>query len=304
MRVNAVKTNLYWLLLSLLFSGCASSILMMPDYSRLKNEPSDQDLAKWTVGGAPAQKLIATTSDGNRLVGFMFNPDAAKGTVIVGGGNAMSVSSTLKEYLYLVEAGYRVVAYSLRGYDVNEGDASLGTAIDDLSAFHRAVSERFSGEPIILVGSSLTATVTICAVESLESVEGMVIDSTLYLPRTYFTFLLNKPLLWPAYLVAPITALTTPGNLWTGGCARRVPEISVLVIHHPGDEKAPYSDGLLLFEKVPSKRKIFHTSTWGTFDNHITSLRSPEIRRIIEQFVGEVFEASAASAAEIPGAEQ
>ena len=158
--------------LVLLAVGCGSSAFLHPE----------RDLGPPPDGYAVAD-LWVTAGDGVRLHGWDLRPrGAARGTLVFFHGNAGNVSSHVGGVLWLVDAGYRVLALDYRGFGRSEGEADVAGAHADAAAFLSAALARddVGAAPIAVLGQSFGGAVALHTVATSplkERVRLLIVDS-------------------------------------------------------------------------------------------------------------------------------
>ncbi|HWY78677.1 MAG TPA: hypothetical protein VN281_23895 [Verrucomicrobiae bacterium] len=264
----------------MLLTGCASTILLHPLIAR--NAVAHRPIDPVENGDRP-EAVIVTNASGHKLFGWAFASPTNHGVVLVGDGNASGIAHTYDYNRFLLHNGLNVVFLGYQGFDSNEGRADLGSLSGDTDAFYRFCQERFPGQPIALVGESLSAGVFLCFAAGHHEITCMVLEGAVDLKRVAFTHLYESWLLYPFFPItfpaAMIISAGVPADLSAQRALAREPPMPVLFIHHPGDPVTPYSDARRIFERYDGPKEFvvprieptrgFHMT--GNFDSAVCS---------------------------------
>ena len=153
-------------------AGCGSSAFLHPE----------RDLGPPPAGYAVAD-LWVTAGDGVRLHGWDLQPrGVTNGTLVFFHGNAGNLSTNAGGVLWLVDAGYRVLALDYRGFGRSEGEADVAGAHADAAAFLSAALARddVGAAPIAVLGQSFGGAValhTVATSPHKERVRLLIVDS-------------------------------------------------------------------------------------------------------------------------------
>ncbi|MBI1901775.1 MAG: alpha/beta fold hydrolase [Planctomycetia bacterium] len=131
--------------------------------------------------GIDYEEVTATTDDGVRLHGWFVPADRdARGSVVYFhsyGENRGQVLSLLEP---LHKLGLNVVAFDFRGHGTSAGHTvTFGhREVNDVAAACAAARQRCPDKPLLLVGVSYGAAVTLQALDRVPDVQGVWVDST------------------------------------------------------------------------------------------------------------------------------
>ncbi len=231
-----------FVLLALLTTGCASSILLQPQYTRRGNGTPQQ-----------AELVELVNPGGNGIGGFLSASDGDYGSVMVSGGNAMGKGSTYRATRFLQGRGFRVLTFSFQGYDRNGGEAQLGSLLGDARTVHEHLSRRFPGEPIAYLAHSISTAPALCLPSHAPDLSGVVLEGAINLRTIPFQKMWQ---LWPLLPLAPITlpyatfvSASIPGELSAGRCAENAGSVPALFLHHRDDVMTPYGGARGLYDR-------------------------------------------------------
>jgi pimeloyl-ACP methyl ester carboxylesterase len=265
---------------AVLLTGCASTILLHPQIARnaFAHRPTDP-----VQNGDSPEVVIVINASGHKLFGWAFASPTNHGVVLVGDGNASGIAHTYDYNRHLLHRGFNVVFLSYQGFDANEGKADVHSLFGDVQAFYRACRERFPGQPIALLGESLSAGVFFCFASRHREITCMVLEGAVDLKRVAFTHLYESWLLYPFFPItfpaAVIISAGVPADLNAQNALAREPAVPALFIHHSGDPITPYSDACRIFEGYDGPKEFivpridpargFHMT--GNFDSAVRS---------------------------------
>lgn len=126
--------------------------------------------------GIPYETVSLTTSDGERLVAWQLEPEAAIADIVYFHGNGGNLSVWLPVLATLHRLHYRVLAVDYRGYGRSSGVPSeQGLYLDAEATVRHAVSRRTPGRPLVFWGRSLGAIVAASATR-VASPEGLILE--------------------------------------------------------------------------------------------------------------------------------
>ncbi len=214
------------------------------------------------------------TADGIRLRGWLVPADQAKATVVYCHGYAEHRGQVLALLCPLVESGYNVVAFDLRGHGQSQGH-TLGFGSlerNDLRAICRLAQERFPGKPLLLVGVSYGAALVLQTLPELEHVRGAWVDSS----YARVDWLWERQLTMVPQPLRP-QAAQLAWRLVTWDSRQREPSVHPLerleqtrvplaFCHWKKDPLTPFSDALLLYRTYQGPKQHFWIDrplSWG-----------------------------------------
>jgi pimeloyl-ACP methyl ester carboxylesterase len=187
-----------------------------------------------------------------------------------------------------VHQGFNVVFLSYQGFDTNDGYADLASLCDDVGTFHRFCQERFPGQPIALIGESLSAGVFFCFASRHPEVACGVFDSVVDLKRVAFTKINDS---WPLFVAYPITgpvalmiSAGVPGELSAQKALARRSLVPALFIHHPEDPVTPYRGACHIYENYAGPKEFIRLETENA-DLHMAGQTKPEVQAQVLSFL-------------------
>jgi len=267
------------LLLPLAVGGCAS-MFFYPSKERYENP----DLEK-----AAPEDVWCDSTGGVRLHGLRLRPAASppRGTIVYFHGNAENVRTHISGVLWLVEAGYQIVAFDYRGYGDSGGTPDIAGVNEDGLAILDAAF-RLSGvdrERVAVLGQSLGGAVAVYAVARSPwkpKIRAVVVDSAFAGYRRIVRDKLKEPIVtWP--LAYPASWTVDDGcspERWVGTLA----PVPVVVIHGTKDAIVPRSHGEILFRLANDPKGFWMVENGG----HTTALLLPAVRRQLLDFLESV----------------
>jgi fermentation-respiration switch protein FrsA (DUF1100 family) len=190
-----------------------------------------------------AEEVHLTPEPGVDLHAWFFPHPKPLATLLFCHGNAGNASHRLENVYYLVEAGFQVLLFDYRGYGHSSGQPSeAGLYRDAEAAWVHLVGRRDTeGAPRIIFGRSLGGAVAVDLGVRVDTVDGLILESTFTSIETLarHVFALPLPELPVKYdSLSKIRSLSTP----------------LLAIHGEKDELIPFEDGRALFEAAPDPK--------------------------------------------------
>lgn len=197
--------------------------------------------------GIPYHAVTLTTSDGERLVLWVLEPEHPLADVVYFHGNGGNLSVWLPVLAGLYQRQLRVLAVDYRGYGLSTGTPSEEGLYRDAEAVVRyAQAHRSTNRPLVYWGRSLGGAVAARATQ-MASPDGLILESTFPDKASVIRYHpLFRPLnVFSSYRFSTLESLrgfTKP----------------VLVMHGDRDSIVPYSLGRELFDGL-SGPKTFAT---------------------------------------------
>lgn len=264
------------LLLPLFQLGC-SRMFFYPSRDRYENPALDK---------AAPEDIWCESADGIRLHGLRIRPTLfpPRGTILLFHGNAENVRTHVNAVLWLVAAGYQVVAFDYRGYGQSGGTPDIPGVNGDGMAALDAVF-RMKGvdrDRVAVLGQSLGGAVAIYAAANSpwkRDIKALIIDSAFagyqrVVRDKLIAGIITFPLAWPASWT--VEDGYSPER-WIGSVA----PVPVIVIHGTKDAIVPFSHGELLY-RLAKEPKGFWKVENGV---HTTALLLPEVRKQLLDFL-------------------
>jgi pimeloyl-ACP methyl ester carboxylesterase len=226
------------------------------------------------------QKQIETP-DGEKIVMWNFDPldpTEEKGTILHFHGNAQNMSSHVFFVIWLIEHGYRVIAFDYRGYGGSTGTPDReGLVIDGRTVIEEVC--RSTKSPLFIIAQSLGGAVAVPALAKSKPncACALILDSTFASYRDMARDMLDRFFLtWPFQY--PLSFLISEDE----SPLDYVNQISmpILMIHGDQDPIVPIEEGLKLYQSMTNSSKEF----WTVQDGGHTSAfaeESPYIEKMI-----------------------
>lgn len=232
----------WFLLLSLLFSGCTGFIYYPDKYLYSNPEKFNVDFDILTINSYDGTKLSAWK---------LKTKTKPKNLVLFFHGNAQNITSHFVNLYWLTEHDTDVIIFDYRGYGLSEGKPNpKGVSEDGLSMLNYAYTQFKAGgyQKFIIYTQSLGGAVALKSLEDFKNrdeINLLVLDSTFLSPRKVAREKTNSLF---QYLISN-EATADP----------KLPHIimPVLGIHSFKDPIIPYKLGKELFDAVPSLNKEF-----------------------------------------------
>ena len=268
-----------------LLVGCANTLMLHPELARIaaRQHPVHPD------HGDEPESVAVTNRAGCRLTGWVFDAPGNHGVVLLGDGNASGIAHTYAYNRHLLGRGFNLVILSYQGYDANEGQASLDSLFGDTEAFYNLCRQRFPGQPIALVGESLSTGVFLSFASRHPEIACLVLEGVVDLKNAPFTVVHSS---WALCLVYPFTgplALVVragvPAELSGRAALRRGPQMPALFIHHPQDRVTPYRGARRLFDQYPGPKEMLVPQIADGNDLHMTGNSDPRVRSAVVGFL-------------------
>lgn len=173
----------------------------------------------------------------------------------------MGLERTAHYASFLLNQGFRVLVYSYQGYDDNEGPASIDSLVPDAMAFYSYAKQAFNNQHILLFGTSISATTSVCLARNLSPPPPIVLEAIID-PKTIIYSIAKKN--WPLFLIGfPIalgTAMGVADSMDPAKCIAAIGASSnpppVLFVLNQDDELAPYSTIKSLIEIYEGPKSI------------------------------------------------
>jgi len=250
--------------------------------------PSREVAAPPDLPGGSLEDVQFPSTDGVRLHGWILRPQGPpRGTVLFFHGNAENMSTQVNAVLWLVKAGYLVLAFDYRGYGTSDGTPDIpGVNRDGVAALDLAFRIRGAGGGgIVVFGQSLGGAIATYAVANSPrrgEVKALILDSAF---AGYRRIVRDK-------LIAGIVTLPLAGPAgWTvedGYSPERwigsVAPVPVVVIHGTKDPVVPFSHGERLYRLAGQPKGFWKIKGGG----HATALRLPDVRARLLEFLDSV----------------
>ncbi|MDF1552602.1 MAG: alpha/beta hydrolase [Deferrisomatales bacterium] len=257
-------------ILVLWVAGCGSAAFLHPQ----------RELGPPPSGYAVADVWVAAT-DGVRLHGWDLQPrGATRGTVVFFHGNAGNIGTHVGGVLWLVDAGYRVLALDYRGFGRSAGKADVAGAHADAAAFLAAVLARddLGAAPVAVLGQSFGGAVALHAVATSPHKGRMgllIVDSAF---SSYRHIAQEKAAgclcTWPLQGVIADGFADLDGRFLPEAWAPRVAPVPLLVLHGGRDAVVPVEHGRRLHAVAADPKGYWEVQGAG----HVRAFSSAGLR--------------------------
>ena len=268
------------MLIPLLLWGC-SGVFFHPTRDRYQNPALD---------GAAPEDVWCESGGGVRIHGIRIRPAVSppRGTILFLHGNAENVRTHVNALLWLVGAGYQVVAFDYRGYGQSGGSPDIPGVNEDGLAALDAVFRMEGVDPgrVAVLGQSLGGAVAVYAVARSPrkgDVKALIVESAFAGYRRVvrdrlISWVVTLPFAWPASWT--VEDGYSPER-WIGSVA----PVPVVVIHGTKDPVVPFSHGELLYRLAGEPKGFWKVENGG----HTTALLLPEVRSRLLDFLDSSF---------------
>jgi len=240
--------------------------------------------------GLDFENVFIDSSDGVRLYAWFLPADETpRGTILFLHGNAENISTHIGAVYWLPARGYNVLLLDYRGYGLSSGEPSLQGATDDIQAALRWLLARADGKPVVVLGQSLGASLSVVAIDRAglaPRIRALILDSAFSDYRLIAREkLADFWLTWP--LQYPLSWLISDHFIPTKAIARISPT-PVLIIHGENDSIIPPHHAKKLYQAAQKPKALWLVPNAG----HIAALTRAEIRdRLVDyldQAVGHI----------------
>ena len=129
------------------------------------------------AGFAPAQTLILSTADNQRLIAWFRPPDDRQPLILYFHGNTNNLDRDAKRLTELAAGGYGVFAPDYRGYGGSTGSPTEeGLLLDAEAAYAEVIARGIAPANIMLYGHSLGSGVAV-AMAARHKVAGLILEA-------------------------------------------------------------------------------------------------------------------------------
>lgn len=248
--------------------------------------PSRDHFENPALDNSVPEEVWCDSTGGVRLHGLRLRPDASppRGAIVYFHGNAENVRTHINGVLWLVEAGYQIVAFDYRGYGKSGGTPDIAGVNEDGLAILDAAF-RMAGVDqgrVAVLGQSLGGAVAIYAAANSpwkKDIKALVVDSAFagyqrVVRDKLIAGIITFPLAWPASWT--VEDGYSPER-WIGSVAT----VPVIVIHGTKDAIVPFSHGELLYRLAKEPKGLWKVENGA----HTTALLLPEVRKQLLDFL-------------------
>lgn len=221
-----------------------------------------------TIAGATAETVRLKACDNEQIGGWFVRGDADKPCVLLLHGNGGSRGQMLPVMRWLAEAGYTVLAISLRAHGDSTGEVNdIGwSSRNDVTAAVRFLHKKCPERPVFIVGRSLGAAAAIFAADELKKdVAGYFLEQPYKDLKSAVWNRLQRhlpPVLdWVAYgglrLWSPVFLPVDPDLISPYDRIASIPRnVPVVIVTGSADSHAPLDEVKALASRVPSGAKL------------------------------------------------
>jgi fermentation-respiration switch protein FrsA (DUF1100 family) len=220
---------------------------------------------------------------------FLPARSTARATVLFLHGNAENISTHYNNVAWMPADGFNVLVLDYRGYGKSAGTPSLAGAQLDIDAALRALLERREVDPkrIVLFGQSLGGALALHYAAhgpQRRALRAVIADSAfadyrLIVREKLAGFFLTWPLQW-------LPALTVDNDYAPLASIASVSPLPLLLIHGARDAIVPSHHSERLYAAAAQPKELWLLPDAG----HIQSVRDPELRRRLGDYVRRVVE--------------
>jgi uncharacterized protein len=245
----------------------ASRWLTRPKKRRPQATPADVGLAFDT--------LTCTTADGLRLVGWVVEPEAPRGTVAFFHGLRCTRDLMLERMAIFARAGYRCVAFDHRAHGESQGRLTSFGYYEglDVAAVLDLVGQRWPEQPRIVLGISMGAAAICFAAERVRGADAVILESMYHDIQSAFTTRISAGFpRWYGWLSKGIIWLTERRlgvrleDLTPADHIGRLAPAPVLLMTGTEDSHASPDDARRLHERCRGPREMVLVSGAGHTD--------------------------------------
>ena len=232
------------------------------------------------------EDIWCDSTGGVRLHGLRLRSAASppRGTIVYFHGNAENVRTHINGVLWLVEAGYQIVAFDYRGYGKSSGVPDIAGVNEDGLAILDAAFQMVGVDQgrVVVLGQSLGGAVAIYAAANSpwkRDIKALIVDSAFagyqrVVRDKLIAGIITFPLAWPASWT--VEDGYSPEQ-WIGSVA----PVPVIVIHGTKDAIVPVSHGELLYRLAVEPKGVWRVGN-GV---HTSALLLPEVRKQLLDFL-------------------
>jgi fermentation-respiration switch protein FrsA (DUF1100 family) len=233
-------------------SRFGKSLLGEQGGNRLFYFPTYDEPATPATWGFKFETVSFKSGDGTPLHGWFIpaRGKSAKGTVVFSHGNTGSVGHHLGFVLWMVEAGYNVLAYDYRGFGKSGGSVDRRGMVNDVKAAFNFAGHRsdVDARRLVSYGHSLggAKSVTALGESPIKGLRAVVVDGAFASYRSMARLIggrLGESL---------VTDELSPKDF-----IRNLSPVPLLVVHGTQDEIVPISQGRELFESAQQPKTLF-----------------------------------------------
>jgi uncharacterized protein len=231
------------------------------------------------------------TSDGVRLAGWLMPHPAARGNVLFCHGHGRNRGHVAGLLPTLHGLGLNVLAFDFRGHGDSDGHTSTfgHREVRDVLAAVAYLRQRFPGRPLLIVGVSLGAAVSLQALPELPDVQGVWSEGCFGrladVVEHYFAGLpagLRGPLVGLYAALSRLDAGFRVGNVNPAEGLGRV-TVPVYFCHGRADELVPWEQGVALHDAYAGPKE--HWWVDGASHYNVRQRNSAEYLRRLRGFV-------------------
>ncbi len=225
--------------------------------------------------GLPFDTLTCHTEDGLRLVGWVVEPPAPRGTVAFFHGLRCTRDLVLERIAIFVKAGYRCVAFDHRAHGESQGRlTSFGYhEARDVAAVLDLAQRRWPGQPRVALGISMGAAAVCFGAAAARGAEAVILESMYHDIRAAFTTRVSAVFpRWYGWLSKAIIRLTELRlgvrleDLTPADHIGRLAPAPVLLITGTEDTHASPDDARRLYERCRGPRELVLVPGAGHLD--------------------------------------
>ena len=266
--------------------GCATTFLLPGREVELSGPP----LLPSKIYPVEQKEVRVINASGESLVGWTFSEPHDKGTVLIAGGNRMSLTEVVHYNSFLFRNGFRVLVYSYQGHDQSGGSRNIRSLLSDAMTFYNYATTAFPEEPVLLAGESISGVTSLCLASQLSNPPAIMVEGIIDLNTVGYA---NARKFWPLFFIGfPIAFLIdidVPESLDVMRCARALSSSPapkpILFVHSTHDVLAPYSDMKKVYDQYTGPKQLLVPHCNPGAKCHMTLYLDSEARREVVKFI-------------------
>ncbi len=227
-------------------------------------------------------------SDGTRLHAWWIKPNGdSRGIVYFLHGNAQNISTHYHSVLWLVDAGYQVLAIDYRGFGLSDGQPDVPDVFDDIHAgvqWLKPMAMNGGGPslPVILYGQSLGASLAIKYLdlynEEVQYFDGLIAESGFARYGSMARHVANGH--WLTWLFQYPADWVMNGDYDAVDAIAQLASLPVLLVHSEEDAIVPFHNVEQLFGQAHQPKTLVRIQ-----GPHIGSSRSDLAKAEMLKFI-------------------
>jgi len=248
--------------------------------------PSRDHYENPALDNSAPEDIWCDSTGGVRLHGLRIRSAVSppRGTIVYFHGNAENVRTHINGVLWLVEAGYQIVAFDYRGYGKSSGTPDIAGVNEDGLAILDAAFQMVGVDQgrVVVLGQSLGGAVAIYAAANSPwkgDIKALIVDSAFagyqrVVRDKFIAWIITLPLAYPA-------SWTVDDGYSSERWIASLGPVPVVVIHGTKDTIVPFYHGERLYRSAGDPKGFWKVENGG----HTTGLFLPEVRKRLLDFL-------------------